>query len=159
MAAGKPQLAAGQNPRALHFNVSHSNGIALIAVGSGEPLGVDIERIRKDVDTNSLAERFFSIRERAGLRALPEHLRVPGFYACWTRKEAFLKATGDGLSFPLANFSVTVHPERDPELEEIDGNLEAGKQWFMADLSVAEGYRAGVAIERSDCRLETHGWN
>ena len=159
MAAGKPQLAAGQNPRALQFNVSHSNSMALIAVGSGEQLGVDIERIRRDVDTNSLAERFFSTRERAGLRALPDQLRVDAFYACWTRKEAFLKATGDGLSFPLAKFSVTTNPECDPELEEIDGNTAAGQRWFLADLTVAEGYRASVALERTDCRLKTYGWN
>jgi len=68
-----------------------------------------------------------------------------GFYACWTRKEAFLKATGDGLSFPLSDFSVTTHP--DPELEDIKGNREAGKQWFLADLSVVDGYRATVVVE------------
>jgi phosphopantetheinyl transferase len=63
-----------------------------------------------DVDTTALAERFFSLRECAGIEAWPDHLRVPGFFACWTRKEVFLKATGDGLSFPLADFSVTHTP-------------------------------------------------
>jgi 4'-phosphopantetheinyl transferase len=159
LSSGKPQLAAGQNPRALQFNVSHSANMALIAIGSEHRLGVDIERIRGDVDTTSLAERFYSLRERAGLQALPEHLRLPGFFACWTRKEAFLKATGDGLSFPLADFSVTTHPDLDPELEEINGNTEAGKQWFLADLSVVEGCRATVAIECSDSRLATYAWN
>jgi 4'-phosphopantetheinyl transferase len=156
---GKPQLAAGQNPRALQFNVSHSTDRALIAVGSEHRLGVDIETIRADVDTTSLAERFFSPRECAGLQALPDHLRVPGFFACWTRKEAFLKATGAGLSFPLADFSVTTHPDLNPEIEEIGGNADAGKQWFLADLSVAEGYRATVAVERPHSRLETYSWN
>jgi 4'-phosphopantetheinyl transferase len=145
-ASGKPQLVAEQNPRALQFNVSHSADMALIAIGSEHRLGVDIEKIREDVDTKALAERFFSLREREGLRALPEQLRVPGFYACWTRKEAFLKATGDGLSFPLADFSVTTHPNLAPELEEIRGNIDARKQWVMADLKV-DGYRAAVAIE------------
>ena len=156
LASAKPQLAAEQNPRALQFNVSHSAGMALIAVGSEHRLGVDIEKIRSDVDTALLAERFFSLRERAGLQALPEHLRVPGFFACWTRKEAFLKAIGDGLSFPLADFSVTTHPDLDPELEEISGNTEAGKQWFLADLSVFDGYRATVAVEGAFFRLETY---
>jgi 4'-phosphopantetheinyl transferase len=119
LTSGKPQLAAEQNPRTLQFNVSHSANMALIAVGSERRLGVDIEKIRSEVDTASLAERFFSLRERAGLQALPDHLRVPGFFACWTRKEAFLKATGDGLSFPLVDFSVTTHPDLDPALEEI----------------------------------------
>jgi 4'-phosphopantetheinyl transferase len=156
---GKPQLAAEQNPLALQFNVSHSANMALIAVGSENRLGVDIERIHDDIDTTSLAERFFSLRERAGLQTLPDHLRVPGFFACWTRKEAFLKATGDGLSFPLADFSVSTHPDLDPELEEIKGDAEAGKQWFLADLSVVDGYRATVALDRSYSRLETYAWN
>lgn len=154
--SGKPQLAAEQNPRALQFNLSHSASMALIAVGSEHRLGVDIEKIRSDVDTSSLAERFFSLRERAGLEALPDHLRVPGFFACWTRKESFLKATGDGLSFPLADFSVTTHPDLDPALEEIRGNTEAPKQWFLADLSVVDGYRATVTIEGAFSRLETY---
>ena len=157
-ASAKPQLAAEQNPRALQFNVSHSAAMALIAVGSEYRLGVDIEKIRSDVDTISLAERFFSLRERAGLQALPDHLRVPGFFACWTRKEAFLKATGDGFSFPLSDFSVTTHPDFAPRLEDIKGNAKAAKQWFLADLRVADGFRATVALERSYSPLETYAW-
>ncbi|MGA7138701.1 MAG: 4'-phosphopantetheinyl transferase superfamily protein [Terriglobales bacterium] len=153
---GKPRLVAEQNPRALQFNVSHSANMALIAVGSERRLGVDIEKIRDDVDTNSLAERFFSLRERAGLQALPDRLRVQGFFACWTRKEAFLKATGDGLSFPLADFSVTTHPDLDPALEEIRGNAEARKQWFLTDVNVVDGYRATVAGEGAFSSLETY---
>jgi len=159
LAGGKPQLAAGQNPSALQFNVSHSANMALIAFGSKHRLGVDIEEIRSDVDITTLAERFFSLRERAGLQALPDHLRVPGFFACWTRKEAFLKATGEGLSFPLADFSVTTHPDLDPELEEIKGSTNEAKQWFLTDLSVVDGFRAAVARERRPYRLETHAWN
>ena len=156
MASGKPQLVAGQNPSVLQFNVSHSAGRALIAVGSKHRLGIDIEKIRDDVDTAALAERFFSLRERSGLRALPNHLRASAFFACWTRKEAFLKATGDGLSFPLADFSVTTHPDLDPRLEEIRGNTDVQKQWFLADVSVVEGYRATVAVEAASSRLETY---
>lgn len=158
LTGGKPQLAPEQNPRALQFNVSHSAGVALIAVGSEGRLGVDIEKIRNNTDTTSLAERFFSLRERAGLKALPDHLRVPGFFACWTRKEAFLKATGNGLSFPLADFSVSTHPDLDPVLHDISGNAEGGKQWFLADLSAAEGYRATVAVDAPFSRLETYSW-
>jgi 4'-phosphopantetheinyl transferase len=157
LAGGKPQLATGQNPHALQFNVSHSANMALIAVGSERRLGVDIEKIRSDVDTAALAERFFSPRERAGLRALPDRLRVPAFYACWTRKEAFLKATGDGLSFPLADFSVTTHPDLDPELEEIRGT-DARKQWLLADLRAVDGYRATVACDYPYSCLETYTW-
>jgi 4'-phosphopantetheinyl transferase len=159
LTSGKPQIAAEQNQQALQFNVSHSANMALIAVGTEHRIGVDIEKIRGDVDAMSLAERFFSLRERAGLQALPDHLRVTGFFACWTRKEAFLKATGDGLSFPLADFSVTTHPDLHPELEDISGNTETGKRWFLADLTVAEGYRATVALEHPRSPLETYSWN
>jgi 4'-phosphopantetheinyl transferase len=157
--SGKPRIAAGQNPRGLQFNVSHSANMALIAVGSEHRLGIDIEQIRSGVAIESLAERFFSLRERAGLRALPDALRVPGFFACWTRKEAFLKATGEGLSFPLADFSVSTHPELDPAVEEIRGNTEAAKQWFLADLSVDAGFRTAVIVERPFMSVETHSWN
>lgn len=153
---GKPELAARQNPHRLRFNVSHSAGLALIAVSSDHRIGIDIEKIRADVDTISLADRFFSARERADLRSLPDHLRLPAFFACWTRKESFLKATGDGLSVPLADFSMTTDPDLDPELEELRGNGEARKQWFLADLSVADGYRAAMAIEGAFSCVETY---
>jgi len=156
MPGGKPELAEQQNARQLRFNVSHSAGLALIAVSAEHRLGIDIEKTRADVDITTLAERFFSTRERAGLRALPDHLRVSGFFACWTRKESFLKATGEGLSFPLADFSVTTHPDLDPAIEEIRGNTEARKQWFLADLSVINGYRATVAVEGVYSRLEAY---
>jgi 4'-phosphopantetheinyl transferase len=159
LTGGKPQLVPRQNPGALQFNVSHSAGMALIAFSGERRLGVDVERIRDDVDTAALAERFFSLRERAGLRALPAQLHVLGFFACWTRKEAFLKATGDGLAFPLADFSVTAHPDSDPKLEDIKGNKEAGDQWFLADVDVGNVYRAAVAVESTACRLETYTWN
>jgi 4'-phosphopantetheinyl transferase len=153
---GKPELPAQQNPLQLRFNVSHSAQLALIAVSAGHRLGIDIEKERADIDVSALAERFFSTRERDGLRALPDRLRVAAFFACWTRKESFLKATGDGLSCPLADFSVTPHPELDPALEEIRGDTQARKQWFLADLSVVDGYRAAMAVEGSFFRVETY---
>jgi 4'-phosphopantetheinyl transferase len=156
---GKPQLAAKQNPRVLQFNVSHSSGMALIAIGSQHAVGVDIEEIRNDVDTRALSERLFSVRERAALRELPDRLRIAAFFACWTRKEAFLKATGDGLAFPLADFSVTAHPDLHPEIEEIKGDTQAGKQWRLEDLAGIDGFRAALATGRSNLRVATYGWN
>lgn len=155
-ASGKPELAVQQNPRGLQFNISHSAGLALIAMSVGQRIGVDVEKIRPDVNMTTLTGRVFSPRERVGLSTLPDHLRVPAFFACWTRKESFLKAMGDGLSFPLSDFSVTTHPDLDPALEEIRGNAEAQKQWFLADLSVADGYRATVAVEGAVYRLEIY---
>jgi len=156
---GKPQLEANLNPRALQFNVSHSADLAAIAIGSEHRLGVDLEKIRIDVDVVSLSTRFFSLRERAELQALPEHLRVSAFFACWTRKEAFLKATGEGLSFPLENFSVSVQPDSNPKLEEVNEDPNVGKQWFLADLHISDGYRAAVAIKCQHTRVHTYSFN
>jgi 4'-phosphopantetheinyl transferase len=155
LANGKPEVEASQNPRALQFNVSHSGDLALIAFCARHPIGIDIEKVREAVDTGSLAERFFSMRERESLKSLPEHLRTAGFFACWTRKEAFLKSTGVGLSFPLSDFSVTTNPDADGRVEEIKGRAEAGDQWFLADLAVADGYRAALAVEHPYLPFET----
>jgi len=153
---GKPELAAQQSSCRLRFNVSHSGRLALIAVSADRRIGIDIEKKCADVEITVLAKRFFSSRERAGLQALPDFLRVAAFFACWTRKESFLKATGAGLSFPMADFSVTTHPDLDPALEEIGGNIEARNQWALADLNVVDGYRATVAVEGSLSRLEMY---
>ena len=155
---GKPELEANLNPRALQFNVSHSADLAAIAIGSEHRLGVDLEKIRVDVDIVSLSKRFFSLRERAEIQALPEHLRVSAFFACWTRKEAFLKATGEGLSFPLENFSVSVQPDSNPKLEEVNEDTKVGEQWFLADIHVGVDYRAALAVERRHTRLHTYSF-
>jgi 4'-phosphopantetheinyl transferase len=152
---GKPEVSLEQNTRRLRFNVSHSAGLALIAVGAEHSLGVDIEKIRFDVDTSTLAEQFFSERERASLAALPHNLRLPAFFSCWTRKEAFLKATGFGLSFPLTQFAVSSHPEGNPEIEEIQGDLQSAGQWSLRDIQAEKGYQATVAIQSASPTLST----
>lgn len=157
-ANGKPHIIASQNARALRFNVSHSGGMALIAIGCEHRLGVDVEKIRTDVDTEALAERFFSTRERAALHALADELRVAGFYACWTRKEAFLKATGDGLSFPLADFSVTTDPFLNPVLDEVRDDEELPGNWLLKDINVPEGFRAAIAVDRDAMDFQTFIW-
>ena len=154
-ATGKPSLKAENNLHALCFNVAHSGELALIAFGASQQLGVDIEKIRGEVDTKSLAERFFSEREREELRALPEHIQVLAFFACWSRKEAFIKATGDGLSFPLADFSVSVDPDQRPAVEEIKGSSEAGRRWCLDDLAVGGDYRAAVAVDALHLPIQT----
>jgi 4'-phosphopantetheinyl transferase len=153
---GKPELADQQNPHGLGFNVSHSCGLALIAVSAGHRLGIDLEKIRADLDTAALAEHFFSVRERDALRTLPDYIQGPAFFASWTRKESFLKATGDGLSFPLADFSVTTRPDLDSVLEEVRGDSDAGKHWSLVDLGNIDGYCAAVAVEGAFSRLETY---
>jgi len=157
-AKGKPEVSEDENPRSLRFNLSHSDNRALLAVGIGSAIGVDIEQIRTNVNTADLAERFFSAREREGLCSLPKDVRIAAFYACWTRKEAFLKASGEGLGFPLSDFSVSVDPGKEARLEEIKGDRKAVRRWSMIDLHAAEGFRAAVAVEHPDATVATFDW-
>jgi 4'-phosphopantetheinyl transferase len=154
--SGKPRLEARQNEQQICFNLSHSGELAVAAVTAGHRVGIDVERVRDQVDSKAIIERYFSARERSALLSLPEDVRTAAFYACWTRKEALVKALGAGLSSPLANFSVTTNPNRAPALEEMRGDTTAGRQWLLADVPVAEGYQAALAVEQS---LAPGRWN
>ena len=104
----KPSLALAGNR--VEFNVSHSGTRALLAFARGRALGVDVEKIREDLDPDALAHRFFSSEEQSQLAALPTSEKFHGFFRCWTRKEAFIKAKGAGLSLPLDQFDVSLRP-------------------------------------------------
>src|SRR5262249_12645966 len=105
---GRPHLAAGLAPQLLEFNVSHSGELILIAVAAGRSLGIDVEQIRADVEVKAIAARFFSPSEQEALGRLAEGQQVEAFFDCWTRKEAYIKAKGDGLSLPLDQFDVSL---------------------------------------------------
>lgn len=153
--AGKPEVLPEQNLGQVHFNVSHSGGLGLIAVGPEQPIGVDIEEIRLDIEAEALAERFFSNRERASLRAAPDGDRVPAFFACWTRKEALLKATGLGLSLPLSDFTVSICGGTDPETVEIAESLGTSKLWSVRNLMVEDSYKAALAVQSVSLTVST----
>ena len=143
---GKPGLA---HDTTLLFNVSRSHEAAVFADVRGAVIGVDIERIRPDVEYETMAGRFFSGREAAALRALPESQRVNAFFKCWTRKEAYLKARGDGLSFPLDGFDVSVGGEAALLENRVDPD-EVGR-WSLRDVSdEAGGYAGALAVEGDD---------
>jgi 4'-phosphopantetheinyl transferase len=150
---GKPEIAFPHDSRALHFNVSHSGGLALIAVGSGNPIGVDIEKVRSRPRLLDIARRFFSAREVQAILGVNEDRRQEAFFACWTRKEAFLKATGVGLSYPLSQFSVSVDPDGAAELCDIKGKGDILNLWFLADVIPGEGFRGALAREGEHCRI------
>lgn len=105
---GKPELAEPGDASGVTFNVSHSGGIAFFGFTRGRPIGVDVEKIRADFDTDAIARRFFSTREQEQLAALPREQRHRAFFRCWTLKESFIKALGEGLSHPLHQFDVTL---------------------------------------------------
>ncbi len=146
---GKPFLPGGPA-----FNLADCKDDVLIAIAPGGPpggdaeLGVDIERLRRVPDAAGIAERFFAPEERAAFAALPDAQRDEAFLNGWTRKEAFIKATGQGLSMPLDRFAVELAPGRPARLLSLDGALEAGRaaDWSLFDLRPAPGLVAALAV-------------
>lgn len=143
-AHGKPALISGE----LTFNLSHSGGLAALGISRGPAIGVDIEEerpLKEDV-----AGRFFSAREVAALRALPEVEQLGAFYRCWTRKEAIVKAIGDGLSHPLDSFDVTIAGEA--KVERFEGERDASV-WQLQHFDPAPGFAGAVACRTGGTAL------
>jgi len=152
---GKPALI-GENQLDLRFNLSHSGGIALLAVGRERELGVDVERARSG--KLRLAERFFSDDEVRVLRALPRDEQDTAFYRCWTRKEAFVKARGEGLSLPLNRFAVSLRANDAPALHWVAGNAGEAARWSIHDLQAIPGYAAALVVEGQIRSLACARW-
>lgn len=151
---GKPAVATGFGAEALRFNVAHSHGMALYGITVGREIGIDLERVRSDFETDQIAEQCFSRSERAALRALSPERRVEGFFRCWTRKEAYVKARGEGLALPLTRFDVSLAAgEPTVQLSTPDAPLEAAR-WSLEELPVGPGYIAAIAVEGHDWRLQ-----
>jgi 4'-phosphopantetheinyl transferase len=150
---GKPALADKPGREALRFNVSHSHGLALVAVTLGREIGVDLEWIRADLDLEGIAKRFFSPGEVAMLRALAPNVQTEAFFACWTRKEAYIKARGEGLSLPLDQFDVSLVPGEPAVRLTIRGAPSEASRWSLRELAPEAGYAAAVAAEGHGGRL------
>ncbi len=144
-ANGKP-FVVGQQKAQLSFNLSHSGSLALYAVTRGREIGVDLERISALMDMEAIAERFFSRREVAALNALSPERRKKAFYVCWTRKEAYVKARGEGLTIPLDRFSVSLGAEEPPALE-VQNDREESARWSLLALEPGPDYVGAVAVE------------
>lgn len=149
---GKPALADDCKAD-LRFNLSHSHGLALLAVAREREVGIDLEYQRPEIATEDIAERFFSATEVKSLARLPKEMQAEAFFKCWTRKEAYIKAIGEGLSFPLDQFSVSLHPSELPELREVVGNRQEMSRWSFWDLSPNSRYAAALVVEGSNLRL------
>jgi len=157
-AHGKPALVPGSGTEDLRFNLSHSHRLALFAFALRREVGVDLEYVRPSLPDDRLAERFFSPQEVTRLRALPESARAEAFFHCWTRKEAYIKARGEGLGIGLASFTVSLAPGQLTNLLiTSDDGLEAGK-WSLRALAPGGGYVAAVAAEGKDWSLALWQW-
>jgi 4'-phosphopantetheinyl transferase len=157
-ARGKPALAPAEGSD-LRFNVSHSDGLALYAFARGREVGVDVERLRELPRAERIAERFFSTEETAALKAEPAERRVEAFFTCWTRKEAYIKARGDGLAHPLDQFAVSLVPGEPARLWVAgDGDAREIARWSLDALPLAPGYVAALAARGRGWRLTTRSW-
>ncbi len=153
---GKPQLAAHldrHDDGPLAFNLSDSEDLAVIAVTRGPSLGVDVEILREMPDALGISKSFFASAERDVLAKVPEGQRSHTFFNCWTRKEAYIKATGDGLSVPLDRFTVTLHPDSPCCFEEIDGDAELARAWSLIAFSPLPDAVGAVASGRPDLQI------
>ena len=148
-AHGKPALADDRSEVA--FNLAHTGSLAVCALARGRDLGVDVERVRPIPDADGIARSFFSPRETAELASLPEPARFRAFFDAWTRKEAVLKALGDGLARPLDSFDVTLKPGDTPRLLRTLGDPEEADRFSLHSLEPEEGYVAAIAVRG-------HGW-
>jgi len=144
-AAGKPHLASGLGQ--LQFNVSHSGEYVLIAITDDRAVGIDVEAVHDDFDVDEVAVHFFSANERRDLETFTGRVKIEAFYNCWTRKEAYVKARGEGLSLPLDQFDVSLRPGEPARLIATRPNPAEATRWQLSGLDVADGYRAALAIE------------
>lgn len=152
---GKPDLPSHPH---LHFNLSHSGGMALVGVTRLGPVGVDVEQVRTFEDMEEIARRFFSPREFGRLSTLPSEVRPEAFFNCWTRKEAYVKAVGEGLALPLDCFDVSLAPGEAPRFLAFRDPAESPDRWSLYHLQPAPGYVGAVALEGRGGALRCWRW-
>jgi 4'-phosphopantetheinyl transferase len=157
-AQGKPSLGKAFLGSGLEFNLAHSHNLALLAVTNAGPVGVDVERIDPMADTRQLVARFFSARESAAFDRLPTDLKPAAFFNLWTRKEAWLKATGEGVGHLLDQVEVSFAPGAPARLLSLPGNARTAESWDLYDLSPAPGFAAALAIAVRNLRLCCWRW-
>lgn len=152
---GKPYLPH----RDLRFNMSHSGRLGLIAVADRREVGVDLEHLRSKTDHESIATRFFAPAEVARLRAVPEGMRREAFLACWTRKEAYIKAKGGGLSIPLDQFEVSLDSVGPSRLLNVRWDQRETARWSLIGLTPGAGYIGALCVEGQEPLVRCWQWS
>jgi len=150
---GKPFLDPEFSSYLLNFNLSHSGSMALYAITRNMEIGVDVERVHSDFAYEEIAKRFFSANEVSILRVIPTEKKLEAFYTCWTRKEAYAKAHGKGLSLPLDSFDVSFAPWEPPMLSITKDEPQDRSLWTLLDLKPGLGYVGALAVKGIGCRF------
>jgi 4'-phosphopantetheinyl transferase len=156
-AYGKPRLAPTFEASGLHFNLSHSAEMAMVAIADRE-VGADIERPHPISSMARLVERFFAAEEYDEWQRLSADVQQLGFFQAWTRKEAWLKATGSGLSFPLNQVRVSLAPGEPARFVSIGGDPAQAAAWWLESCEPAPGYLAAIAMRGEPTRIERWQW-
>jgi 4'-phosphopantetheinyl transferase len=154
---GRPWVPAGDNRPALQFSISHSGTQIVLAFARAARVGIDIERVRTDADCDAIAARFFKPAERAVLSSLARADRIDAFFACWTRKEAVLKAVGLGITGGLGRLEVTCRPGDGARVLRSDLAEVDPARWSLIDLASPPGYRSALAVSLVGPRISSVG--
>ncbi len=157
-AAGKPHLACGGIEPKLHFNISHSHELALIALCLDHRIGIDIEFKNPDRATLDLARRFFAPEEVSALDQLPAEAQCDAFFAIWTMKEAYIKGRGEGVSLGLDTFAVTIGKETPPGLLRSAHGENEPQRWRFWTIDSGRSYAAAMTVEGAGERRVSF-WN
>ncbi|NIM96107.1 MAG: 4'-phosphopantetheinyl transferase superfamily protein [Anaerolineales bacterium] len=152
---GKPQLLTTDSDAEIEFNLSHSEEIYLLAFTLRRQVGIDIEFLRPIQNMEDLIDRFFSPNEAMQISRLPEEQQLAAFYRVWTCKEAFIKATGEGVSRPLDEIEISANPEEPTRLINMKNSLGETSRWQIEILTPALGYSSALAVEGTDWHLRT----
>jgi 4'-phosphopantetheinyl transferase len=155
---GKPELAGKFAAAGIHFNLAHTEDLALIAVTRMGRLGVDVEGVRPIKNADELVARFFSPREDQLFQKVSDAEKPAAFFNLWTRKEALLKATGEGITRSLSLVEVSFLPGEPARLLAISGDAEKAAQWTLRELSPATGYTGAIAIQTGDVDAKCWKW-
>ncbi|MGA7504860.1 MAG: 4'-phosphopantetheinyl transferase superfamily protein [Candidatus Sulfotelmatobacter sp.] len=150
----KPSLSATYSREGLMFNISHSGSVGLLAFTREREIGVDVEQVRSDFEVDAIARRFFSAHEQEQLAVLPEQERFEAFFRCWTRKEAYIKATGDGLSLPLDQFDVSIVSGHSDALIATRPDKSEAARWLLREVPAGHGYLAALCAQGHDWKLK-----
>lgn len=155
---GKPRVAA-KFATSLHFNMSNSGDWTMLALAQGREVGVDIERINRQLADPDIVGHYFSPGEILQLQGLQDNEWLQGFFNCWTRKEAFIKATGEGLSRPLDSFEVSLAGNRPPTLLWVEGCSDPARCWQMTGLPDTPGYASALVVNGMVGELHSFRWS
>ncbi|MFQ5633524.1 MAG: 4'-phosphopantetheinyl transferase family protein, partial [bacterium] len=158
-AHGKPKLAENQNSAGIVFNVSHSEEMAVYAITCGRAVGIDVEFVQRKIsDADKIAKRFFSQMESEAYLRLPHAQKQEAFFNCWTRKEAFIKAIGEGLTHPLHRFDVSFIPGTTPALLATRPDASEVANWSLSAFTPAENYVGALVVKGKYLKLKCWQW-